>query len=333
MKIWLLAFLCSFLLTLLIAIPTIKYLRKKKLGQCILEYVDFHSSKQGTPTMGGVIFLSAITIVAIIFYSEHSFLMVMSLLVTLGYGLIGFLDDFIKLRFNRNLGLTPIQKIIGQGGLALIVALFCYYSPLVPNSIIVPFSFYEIDIGIWIIPIVFVLFLAVTNAVNLTDGLDGLAGSVSTVCISAFAVILMIFSNELYNLGASEIQVTELNSLITISFAFVGALLAFLIFNSYKAKIFMGDVGSLAIGGFINSIAVFSGLYLYLPFICLMFVITTLSVILQVVYYKKTKKRILLMAPLHHHYEKKGVNEAKIVVCYTIISIIASIICIYFSIK
>lgn len=333
MKLWLLAFLCSFLLALLIAIPTIKYLRKKKLGQSILEYVDFHSSKQGTPTMGGVIFLSAISIVAIIFYSEHSFLMVMSLLVTLGYGLIGFLDDFIKLKFNRNLGLTPIQKIVGQGGLALIVALFCYYSPLVPNSIIVPFSFCEIDVGVWIIPIVFILYLAVTNAVNLTDGLDGLAGSVSMVCISAFAVIMIIFSNVIYNLGASEIQVSELNSLITISFAFVGALLAFLIFNSYKAKIFMGDVGSLAIGGFINSVAVFSGLYLYLPFICLMFVVTTLSVILQVVYYKKTKKRILLMAPLHHHYEKKGVNEAKIVVCYTIISIIASVICIYFSIK
>ena len=178
MKIWLLALLCSFVIALLIAIPTIKYLRKKKLGQSILEYVDLHASKRGTPTMGGGIFLTALSIVAIIFYNENSFLMLMTLLVTLGYGLVGFLDDFIKLKFNRNLGLTPIQKILGQGGLALIVALFCYYSPLVPNSIIVPFSFYEIDIGCWIIPIVFFLYLAVTNAVNLTDGLDGLAGSV-----------------------------------------------------------------------------------------------------------------------------------------------------------
>ena len=333
MKIWLLALICSFVIALLIAIPVIKYLRKKKLGQSILEYVDLHTSKQGTPTMGGVIFLIALSIVAILFYNENSFLMLMTLLVTLGYGLVGFLDDFIKLKFNRNLGLTPIQKILGQGGLALIVALFCYYSPLVPNSIIVPFSFYEIDIGWWIIPIVFFLYLAVTNAVNLTDGLDGLAGSVSMVCIGAFAVIMIMYSDFVYNLGASAVEVGELNSLITLSFAFVGALMAFLIFNSYKAKIFMGDVGSLAIGGFINSIAVFSGLYLYLPFICLMFVITTVSVILQVAYYKKTKKRILLMAPLHHHFEKKGFNEAKIVVCYTIISIIASVICIYFTIK
>lgn len=332
MKIWILALLCSFVITFLLAIPIIRYLRKRKLGQSILEYVDFHNSKQGTPTMGGLIFLSAITVVSIIFYGEHSFLMVMSLLVTLGYGLVGFLDDYIKLRFNRNLGLTPIQKIIGQGGLALIIAFFCYYSPLVPSSIIVPFSFYEIDIGWWIIPIVFFLYLAVTNAVNLTDGLDGLAGSVSAVNIATFAVILIMYANHIYNVGAGELQVEELNSLITISFIFVGALLAFLIFNSNKAKIFMGDVGSLAIGGFITSIAVFSGLYLYLPFICLIFVITTLSVIVQVVYYKKTQKRIFLMAPIHHHFEKKGVNEAKIVACYSIISIIIGLACIYLTI-
>ncbi|MGN1227991.1 MAG: phospho-N-acetylmuramoyl-pentapeptide-transferase, partial [Christensenellales bacterium] len=210
---------------------------------------------------------------------------------------------------------------------------FCYYSPLIPNSLIIPFSFYEIEIGFWVVPIIFVLFLAVANAVNLTDGLDGLAGSVSSVCILTFGILIFIYSNYLYNLGYGAVQIEELKSLTTICFAFVGCLLAFLIFNSNKAKIFMGDVGSLAIGGFINSIAVFSGLYLYLPFICIIFVITTISVILQVLYFKKTKKRLFLMAPLHHHFEKKGINEAKIVVCYSIISIIACILCIYFSIK
>ncbi|MBQ8749166.1 MAG: phospho-N-acetylmuramoyl-pentapeptide-transferase [Clostridia bacterium] len=332
MKIALVALLLAFIVTFCLAIPIIRYLRKKKLGQNILEYVDFHNSKQGTPTMGGLIFLLGLSIVAIIFYNDNSFLMFMTLLVTLGYGLIGFLDDFIKLKFNRNLGLTPIQKIIGQGGLALIVALFCYNSPLVPNAIIVPFSFYEIEIGAWIIPIVFFLYLAVSNAVNLTDGLDGLASSVSAIAILSFGILIFLYSSWLYNYGAGSVIIGELNSLVLISFAFVGCLLAFLMFNTNKAKIFMGDVGSLAIGGFINSVAVFSGLYLYLPFICLMFVITTISVILQVFYYKKTKKRLFLMAPLHHHFEKKGVTENKIVVCYSIISILISVVCIYFTI-
>lgn len=332
MKIALLALVLCFFVTMLIAVPIIKLLRNKKLGQNILEYVDLHTSKQGTPTMGGVIFLLSLSLVSIIFYNDNSFLMLMTVLVTLGYGLVGFLDDFIKLKFNRNLGLTPFQKIFGQGGLAVIVSLFCYYSPLVPKAIIVPFSFYEIEIGFWIIPIVFFLCLAVTNAVNLTDGLDGLAGSVSAVAIAGFAVLIYIFSNHQYYLGVGDAQIQQLNSLLIISFAFVGGLLAFLLFNANKAKVFMGDAGSLAIGGFITAISVFSGLYLYLPLICFMFVITTLSVILQVLYFKKTKKRIFLMAPLHHHFEKKGVNEAKIVAWYAIISIIITTICIYFSI-
>lgn len=332
MKTALLALICSFVIAFAVALPLINYLKRRKLGQNILEYVDFHSSKQGTPTMGGLIFLIAISICGLIFYSDNSTLMFMTIIVTLGYGLIGFLDDFIKLKFNRNLGLTPIQKIIGQGGLALIVAFYCYYSPLIPNSLIMPFSFYEIEIGFWIIPIVFLLFIAVTNAVNLTDGLDGLAGSVGIVCIVCFGILFYLYSNILNINGAGIIQIEELNNLITISFAFVGGLLAFLIFNSHKAKVFMGDVGSLAMGAFINCLAVFSGLYLYLPFICLMFLITTVSVILQVLYYKTTKKRLFLMAPLHHHYEKKGVNESKIVSSYTIFSILISIVVIYLSI-
>lgn len=331
MKVALLGLIISFVVTFIISIPIIKFIRKKKLGQTILEYVDMHSSKQGTPTMGGVIFILGACISSVFFYTNNSFLMLMTILITIGYGVIGFLDDFIKIKFNRNLGLTPFQKILGQGGLAIIVALFCYNSPLIPNSIILPFSFNEIYIGYWIIPIVFFLFLAVTNAVNLTDGLDGLATSVSAVSLLAFGILIFMYSNYLYNIGYSDNLIEELKSLHIIAFIFVGALLAFLIFNSSKAKIFMGDSGSLAIGAFLNSIAVFSGLYMYLPFICIMFVVTTISVILQVVHFKIRKKRLFLMAPLHHHFEKKGINESKIVTCYSIISIIISALCIYLS--
>ena len=326
----LISLVVSFFIAWLIGGPVIKFLRKQKAGQSILEYVDFHNSKQGTPTMGGIIFLSALVLTSLFFLRADSYLAVLTILVTLGYGLIGFLDDYIKIHFKRNLGLKAYQKIIGQGGLSIIIALACYFSPLIPNALILPFGLGQWQIGAWIIPLIIFVFLAVTNAVNLTDGLDGLAGSVSVVYLLAFGVILSALSIFLYNEGVSSVVYNEYNNLLVVVGAMVGGILGFLIFNSHPAKVFMGDVGSLAIGAMVASIACFTGLILYIPFLGVMFVVSTVSVILQVLYYKKTKKRIFLMAPLHHHFEKKGMNENKIVSIYIIITIIASSIVIAF---
>ena len=194
-----------------------------------------------------------------------------------------------------------------------------------------PFSFVEFNLGIFIIPVVFLVVIGTVNAVNLIDGLDGLCSKISCVYLIAFGVILLTFSQDLYMSGFSEMQVLEVQNLAKGSICLAGALLGFLVFNSNKASVFMGDVGSLAIGGFISCVGVFSGLWLYIPILGFLFVLTALSVILQVIYYKKTKKRIFLMAPLHHHFEKKGINESKIVSCYSILSIIISLICIYFT--
>ena len=322
----LISLVVSFFIGLLIGSPVIKYLRKQKAGQSILEYVEMHSSKQGTPTMGGIIFLASLIFASIILLDEYSYLAIFTILITLGYGLIGFLDDYIKIRFKRNLGLKPYQKIIGQGGLSLIVALACYFNPLVTKSLVLPFGLGEIYVGAWIIPIIIFIFLAVTNAVNLTDGLDGLAGSVSAVYLCAFGVLLSAVTLDLYNNGASNELIEEYGNLMVVIGAMIGGLLAFLFYNSHPAKVFMGDVGSLALGALIASLACFTGLIFYIPFLGLMFVISTVSVIMQVLYYKKTKKRIFLMAPLHHHFEKKGVNESKIVSIYIIITIIISAI-------
>ena len=322
----LISLVVSFFIGLLIGSPVIKYLRKQKAGQSILEYVEMHSSKQGTPTMGGIIFLASLIFASIILLDEYSYLAIFTILITLGYGLIGFLDDYIKIRFKRNLGLKPYQKIIGQGGLSLIVALACYFNPLVTKSLVLPFGLGEIYVGAWIIPIIIFIFLAVTNAVNLTDGLDGLAGSVSAVYLCAFGVLLSAVTLDLYNNGASNELIEEYGNLMVVIGAMIGGLLAFLLYNSHPAKVFMGDVGSLALGALIASLACLTGLIFYIPFLGLMFVISTVSVIMQVLYYKKTKKRIFLMAPLHHHFEKKGVNESKIVSIYIIITIIISTI-------
>lgn len=327
----LLALLIAFFISFLFAFPIIKYLKKMKLKQTILDYVDLHKGKQGTPTMGGLIFLFGLLVVYLIFCDTQYKLSLMTIAVTFGFALIGFLDDFIKVKYKRNLGLTPLQKIIGQGGLSFICGLFVYKSNIIPSSIILPFSFYEIEIGAWIIPIVMFVFIALVNAVNLTDGLDGLAGKVGLVYIGVFAIVLYIFTKAMYLSGYSMNYIDELSELNSLNFIMIGCLLAYLIFNVNKAKIFMGDIGSLALGGFICCVSVFSGLTFYIPIIGILFVVSAVSVIVQVCYYKITNKRVFKMAPLHHHFEKCGINESKIVSLYTIIGILVGVVSIYLS--
>lgn len=315
----------SFLLTLIISPFVISFMKKEKVKQTILHYVENHSGKAGTPTMGGIIFLLSITIISYIFFVGSKTLAGISLLIFMGYGLTGFLDDFIKFRFKRNLGLRAYQKFLFQLAIAIVVAVFAYKNEFVGSQLYVPFSNITIDVGFWIIPIIVIVFLACTNSVNLTDGLDGLASS-TTMCytISMVAIMFVMLSTRLA--GQNEIYLMEYKNLITMCFVVVGALLCFLTFNCFPAKIFMGDTGSLALGAFVACIGVFTKMTLYIPILGIMFVLSTLSVMIQVAYYKLTKKRVFLMAPLHHHFEKKGVHEVRIAVVYSVITMMIGLV-------
>lgn len=290
--------------SLLLAPLVISVCKKLKASQSILHYVDKHAQKEGTPTMGGFIFLLAMLVGIFFLMSEQRFSSFFLILVTLSYALLGFLDDFLKVHFHHNEGLKPYQKIIGQFGLALIVALYIYFSGRTSLN----FFGLTFDIGLFIIPLVILVLLATTNSVNLTDGLDGLAGGVSFVYLLIFGIILTLATN------------VEMNNLALVTFSLCGGLLGFLVVNSYPAKIFMGDTGSLALGGFIGTLAVLTGLELILPIMGVMFVLSALSDIIQVLHFKRTKKRVFLMAPLHHHFEQKGVHENRIVVVYIVIT-------------
>ena len=316
-------FIVTFLVSALLSPLVIHLVKRMKAKQTILHYVTEHESKNGTPTMGGLIFIIACTLTSLSFMWSDFVLAVVSIGVMLAYGLLGFLDDFIKIRFKQNLGLRAYQKIIGQVGISLIVAIFAYNNNLIGSEMYIPFSSNTIDIGWLVIPFVAFVYLAVVNSVNLIDGLDGLCGGVTFVFILSLASIMIIYSKLL-----SGQALVELQNLEQICFAMSGALLAYFAFNCYPAKIFMGDTGSLALGGLITSFAVFSKLTLYIPIIGLAYVVTALSDILQVLHYKRTKRRIFLMAPLHHHFQKKGVNENKITAIYIITTMIISLLAI-----
>lgn len=310
------AFLLALVLGAILAFPVLKLCKKFHLSQTILHYVDKHSGKSGTPTMGGLIFIFAIILSSIFFLQGQIGGAAIALATMLGYGLLGFLDDFIKVKFHKNEGLKPYQKIIGQVGISLIIALYVYFN----KGGKLEFFGLDIDIGVFIIPFIIFFFVAVTNSVNLIDGLDGLAGGVNAVYFLFFGLILALLGQTQYAL---------------ISFAAVGALLAFLIVNCFPAKIFMGDTGSLALGGLMAAVAALTGTELLMPILGFMFVITAFSDILQVLHYKRKHKRIFLMAPLHHHFEKKGVHENRIVLVYILITLVLGVclLAIYMALK
>ena len=301
-----LVFLVGLALAVILGVPILKLCKKFHLSQTILHYVDKHAGKSGTPTMGGWIFIIASCLASAIFLRGEVYTPILILLTMLGYGILGFLDDFIKIKYHKNEGLKPYQKIIGQVALALILAIFAYFNV---GSEIDLFGL-KLDLGIFIIPFIVFFYVAVTNAVNLTDGLDGLATGVSGSYLLFFGIILALLGFQNYSI---------------ISFALLGSLVGFFLFNCFPAKIFMGDTGSLALGGAIASLAVFSGLELIMPIIGILFVLTVISDILQVGYYKKTHKRIFKMAPLHHHFEQSGVHENRIVAVYIVITIVCGI--------
>lgn len=320
-------FLLTFFITLLLGLVLLPVLKKIKASQTILHYVKEHSDKQGIPTMGGLFFIFSVIISFLLYASQFSKYGAVAAVIMFAYGTVGFLDDFIKVYFKRNLGLKAYQKIIFQVSIAIIASFFIYYNGLTVLDI--PFSKTSVDFKWWIIPVTMVVFLSTTNCVNLTDGLDGLAGGTSFVCFAALAAL--IFSRITFcDISGDTILYEEYYNLFYLCVSACGAMLGFLCFNGFPARVFMGDTGSLALGGLIASLAILSGYSLFIPFIGIMFVVSGISVIAQVFSFQVFKKRIILMAPYHHHLQQKGHHEAKITLAYMTVTLIVSVVIIYF---
>ena len=320
MRDFLLSAIISFLICVVILPILIAGIRRLKAGQSILQYVEMHKSKDGTPTMGGISFIISVIITTMFLLRDNSRLATIMVLAFLFYGLIGFFDDFIKIKFRQNLGLTAIQKIIAQLAIAIALGVYAYTSSLIGDAILIPVINVEMNLGLMLVPFSIVTIIAVVNSVNLIDGLDGLCGGVSIVVLVVLSIVTVLGVG-----SGSDIYSEEMLSTIVVLGALVGGVLAFLVFNSNPAKIFMGDTGSLAIGGVIASFIAVTRQYLLIVVVGIMYLVTAVSVILQVVYYKITKKRIFKMAPIHHHFEMKY-GENKVVSTYVIISIIVGVV-------
>ena len=305
-----LAIIIAFAVSAILCPIVIPFLHKLKFGQQVREDgPQAHLKKQGTPTMGGLVFLTAVVITSLLYIRDYPRIIPV-LFMTVGFGVIGFLDDYIKIAMKRSEGLNPVQKLIGQ---FIITGIFVYYlvcSGEVGTSMLVPFTGgFEhglyLNLGFLFIPFVFFVVLGTDNGVNFTDGLDGLCTSV-TILVATFLTIISIGENS----GISPI-----------TGAVVGSLLGFLLFNVYPAKVFMGDTGSLALGGFVSASAFMMQIPLFIPIIGLIYLVEVLSVIMQVSYFKATHgKRIFRMAPIHHHFELGGWSETRVVAVFSIVT-------------
>ena len=319
-KILMLAFAIAFVISIIV----IPILRRKKIGQHERDDgLKSHLKKQGTPTMGGIVMIIAILIMGGIEYFKYSKSidvgeqlvaknLIPLILVTVGFGIVGFIDDFKKLVLNNTEGLKPRYKMLG---LLIIATIFTVYITKVMNigtDIIIPFAKTSVILPMWIyIPFTILVMLATTNAINLTDGIDGLSTSVTTIILTCLTVIGII-------LGVKEI--------VVFGASLIGICLAFLIFNLHPAKVFMGDTGSLFLGGAVSVMAIYLKMPILLLLIAIVPVLETLSDIIQVLHYKRTGKRVFKMAPLHHHFELCGWHENAIVSVFSIITLIACII-------
>ena len=324
----LIAFLSSFFASLILMPLIIKILKKLSAGQTILGYVEEHKNKNGTTTMGGVVFIITTLVLSFVFLKYNTAWFV-TLIFSLFFGVLGFMDDFLKVKFKQNLGLRPYQKIIGQLGLSIVFAIFIYFFTKQGGNIFIPFLDISFDVKFFIIPIIIFVLLATTNSVNLTDGLDGLSGNVSLIYLIFFVLICTILKNNLYQAGETGEIITNLENINILSTLFIGAILGFLIFNTNKASIFMGDVGSLCLGGYIGASACLVGLELIIPILGFCFVFSAISVILQVVVYKTKHKRIFKMAPFHH-LQMSGLSEPKIVMIYSATTIVLGVMSVIF---
>ncbi|UJF25826.1 phospho-N-acetylmuramoyl-pentapeptide-transferase [Planococcus sp. 107-1] len=306
----------ALLLTVVLMPIFIPLLKRMKFGQSIREEgPESHMKKTGTPTMGGLVYLIAIIATVLIVAMIADVLtakVFVLLLVLFGFGLIGFLDDFIKVVLKRNLGLTSLQKLIAQIVIAAI-SFFLLNSVGFDTAVTIPFT--SISLELSMVYVLFMIFWLVgfSNAVNLTDGLDGLVAGTASIAFAAYGV-LAIMQDE--------------TGIAIFTFSVTGALLGFLVFNKYPAKVFMGDTGSLALGGALAMVSILLKQELLLLLIGLVFVIETLSVILQVGSFKLRKKRIFKMSPIHHHFELSGWSEWKVVTVFWLVGLIAAVIAI-----
>ncbi len=312
----------GFFITLIIGPLTIPFLRKLKVGQTVREEgPESHLQKTGTPTIGGIIIIISILITSFTSGLMNRDLLV-ALVATLAFGMIGFIDDFIKVVLKRSLGLRAYQKL----GLQIIVAIFLaiYQSNIsvMGTKVIIPFIKGSLtigsltipqylDLGILYIPFVIFVVVATVNSVNLTDGLDGLASGVTLIIAAFFSILAMSWGY---------------TSLAIFAASITGACLGFLRFNSHPAQVFMGDTGSLALGGAISALAILMNVALIIPIVGGIYFAESLSVIIQVISYKLTKKRIFKMSPLHHHYELSGWAETKVVIVFWIITVVLCLV-------
>lgn len=302
----------SFAITIILGPILIPLLRKLKIGQNVREEgPKTHLKKSGTPTMGGVIMLIALIITTFTSGMMNRDMYVL-LLSTLGFGLIGFIDDYIKVAKKRSLGLKPYQKLIGQIILATVLAVYQSHTSVLGTKILIPFAANKyLDLGAFYVPFIAFVVVGTVNSVNLTDGLDGLASGVTLIVLSFFGLVAL-------NWGMTSTSI--------FAAAMAGACLGFLVYNSYPARVFMGDTGSLALGGAVSALAILLNLPLVIPIAGGIYFIEALSVIIQVVSYKLTGKRVFLMAPLHHHFEQKGWPETRVVAVFWIATVIFCLI-------
>ncbi len=321
MKIETSVLLISFITAVILGIIIIPILKKLKVGQ--IERDDgpkSHLKKQGTPTMGGIIMIVTMILVVTGTYiyltlngqSEVAHKVVPILLLTLGFGLIGFIDDFKKLVLKNTEGLKPKYKMLGLLIISVAYVIYLVYGLHIGTDTYIPILKQYINLPLYIyIPFAILVILGTTNAVNLTDGIDGLSSSVCTIIITCLTII---------GITQSELGISILGSIV------IGAVLGFLMFNLHPAKVFMGDTGSLLLGGVISAMALYLKMPLILLVIALIPVIETLSVIIQVAYFKKTGNRVFKMTPIHHHFELSGWKESKVVIVFSLITLVLCII-------
>lgn len=299
------------ILSLILGKILIPVLKKLHAGQSIREEgPKSHMVKSGTPTIGGLIFLFS-AIITTLLTGNFKVSVFMILFSTLAFGAVGFVDDYIKVVMKRNLGLRSYQKLFLQILTAVILIIYQYNSKHMGTDLYIPFLKDYRSIGVFYIPFIIFVIVGTVNSVNLTDGLDGLSTSVTIICLLFFNVVAVKFQR--YEIAA-------------FSLVLAGALIGFLFFNKYPAKVFMGDTGSLALGGAISAIALLLNVPLILPIAGGIYFIETLSVIIQVVSFKTRGKRVFLMSPLHHHFEQKGWHEKKVVAVFSLVELILCIL-------
>lgn len=301
----------AFIISVLSGPIVIPFLKRLKVGQTVRDDgPQTHLKKNGTPTMGGILILLAIVVTSLFYVRDYPKIIPI-LFLTMGFGLVGFLDDYIKVVLKRSMGLSPMYKMLLQ---FLVTGIYAYYLVNYTGTSLameLPFLDKRIDFGFLNIPILFFIVIATVNGTNFTDGLDGLASSV-TVIIATFFTVVAIGTE---------------SGIEPITCAVVGALLGFLLFNVYPASVFMGDTGSLALGGFVVACAYTLRLPLFIPIVGFVYLVEVVSVMIQVVYYKATGgKRLFRMAPIHHHFELGGWSEAKVVAVF---SILTAVLCLF----